>query len=68
MAVKEADANALDEAAALAPGAAVEAQPDNNEPTENAPSGSMGAAAIIFRAERREDGFEWGMVEVTRGG
>jgi hypothetical protein len=66
IAVKAADANAIDEAAELVPVAAVEAQPDNSEPIENAPNGNMGAAAIIFRAERREDEFEWGMVEVTK--
>ena len=67
MAAKAADAKAPDEAAEPVPVAAVEAQPGSSAPTENAPSGSMGAAAIIFRAERREDEFEWDMVKVTGG-
>jgi len=67
MAVKAAEANAPDAAAEPVPVAVVEAQPDSSEPTENAPNGSMGAAAIIFRAERREDEFEWDMVKVTGG-
>jgi len=67
MAAKEADAKGAGDVAALLPVAAVDAQPDSSEPTENAPSGSMGAAAIIFRAERRDDGFEWDMIEFNGG-
>lgn len=66
IAAKDADANAPNEALEAAPGAAVEAQPDRSEPTEAAPNGNIGAAAIIFKTERREDEFEWYMVKLRK--
>jgi hypothetical protein len=38
------------------------AQPDSKEPTDIAPNGNMGAAAINFSAERREGCKVFGMV------
>ena len=54
MPVKDADANGAAEAPVPMEVDAEVAQPDNSVPTDMAPNGSMGAAAINFRAERRE--------------
>nr|MBP8287702.1 hypothetical protein [Rhodoferax sp.] len=60
---KTADEKGADAIDALVPGAAGVAQPESSELTERAPRGSMGAAAINLRAERRDDGFVCDMDE-----